>query len=34
VRALGQVCLSHGMTHAGEIELARTLLGKGGVIGG
>lgn len=33
VRALGQVCLSHGMTHAGEIELARTLLGKGGVIG-
>jgi hypothetical protein len=33
IRALGQVCLSHGMTHAGEIELARTLVGAGGVIG-
>ena len=26
IRALGQVCLSHGMTHLGEIELIRTLL--------
>ena len=27
VRALVQVCVSHGFTHAGEIELARTLVG-------
>lgn len=27
IRALGQVGLSHGMTHIGEISLARTLLG-------
>ena len=27
IRALGQTCLSHGMTHAGEIELVRTLIG-------
>jgi hypothetical protein len=27
LRALAQVCLSHGMTHAGEIELLRTLVG-------
>ena len=33
IRALGQICVSHGMTHAGEIELARTLVGVGGVIG-
>jgi hypothetical protein len=25
--ALGTVCLTHGMTHLGEIELARTLAG-------
>jgi len=25
--ALGNVCLTHGMTHFGEIELARTLVG-------
>ena len=25
-RALGQVCVSHGFQHAGEIELARTLI--------
>jgi DinB superfamily len=25
--ALGTVCLTHGMTHLGEIELARTLVG-------
>jgi DinB superfamily len=31
VRALGQVCLTHGMTHFGEIELARTLVGAGAV---
>lgn len=33
IRALGQTCLSHGMSHAGEIELARTLIGVGPVIG-
>src|SRR6266852_2902923 len=33
VRALGQTCLSHGMTHAGEIELMRTLIGVGPAIG-
>ena len=33
IRALGQTCLSHGMSHAGEIELARTLIGVGQVIG-
>lgn len=27
IGALAQVCLVHGMTHAGEIELARTLVG-------
>jgi hypothetical protein len=27
LRALAQVCASHGMTHAGEIELLRTLVG-------
>lgn len=27
IQALGQVCLTHGMTHFGEIELARTLVG-------
>jgi hypothetical protein len=26
IRALAQVCVSHGFTHAGEIELARTLV--------
>jgi hypothetical protein len=28
LRALAQVCASHGMTHAGEIELLRTLVGS------
>ena len=32
-RALGQVCASHGMTHFGELELARTLVGAGPAIG-
>jgi DinB family protein len=32
MRALGQVCLTHGMQHFGEIELARTLVGAGAVI--
>jgi hypothetical protein len=32
MRALGQVCLTHGMQHFGEIELARTLVGAGPVI--
>ena len=27
IRALAQVCVSHGFTHVGEIELARTLVG-------
>ena len=31
IRALGQICLTHGMTHFGEIELARTLVGAGPV---
>ena len=31
MRALGLVCLTHGMTHFGEIELARTLVGAGAV---
>ena len=33
IRALGQTCVSHGMSHAGEIELARTLIGVGPAIG-
>jgi hypothetical protein len=33
MRALGMVCLTHGMTHFGEIELARTLVGAGAVTG-
>jgi hypothetical protein len=31
MRALGAVCLTHGMIHFGEIELARTLVGAGPV---
>ncbi len=31
--ALGNVCLTHGMTHFGEIELARTLVGAPTVSG-
>ena len=31
MRALGMVCLTHGMTHFGEIELARTIVGAGPV---
>jgi hypothetical protein len=33
LRALGQVCLSHGLMHAGQMELARTLVGARPVIG-
>jgi len=33
IRALAQVCASHGMQHFGEIELARTLVGAGTVAG-
>lgn len=33
IRALGQVCMSHGFTHLGEIELIRTLQGLPPVIG-
>jgi len=29
IQALGQICVTHGMTHFGEIELARTLVGAG-----
>ncbi len=32
IRALGQVVLTHGMTHVGEIELIRTLVGVGPVL--
>jgi hypothetical protein len=33
IRALGQVCMSHGFTHLGEIELIRTLMGLKPAIG-
>jgi hypothetical protein len=33
IQCLGQVGLTHGMTHLGEIELARTLVGAGTVSG-
>ena len=33
IRALGQTCLCHGMTHVGEIELVRTLVGAGAALG-
>jgi hypothetical protein len=33
IRALGQVGLTHGMTHLGELELARTLVGAGPALG-
>jgi hypothetical protein len=33
IRALMQVCVTHGFTHAGEIELARTLVGARPVSG-
>jgi hypothetical protein len=33
IRALGQVCMTHGFTHLGEIELIRTLQGLKPVIG-
>jgi hypothetical protein len=33
IQCLGQVGLTHGMTHFGEIELARTLVGAGTVSG-
>ena len=33
IRALAQVCASHGMLHFGEIELARTLVGARSIIG-
>jgi hypothetical protein len=32
-RAVGQICLSHGLMHAGQIETARTLVGAKPVIG-
>jgi hypothetical protein len=33
IRALGQVCMTHGFTHLGELELIRTLLGLPPAIG-
>jgi hypothetical protein len=33
IRALADVCVTHGFTHAGEIELARTLVGANPVAG-
>jgi hypothetical protein len=33
IRALGQVCMTHGFTHLGELELSRTLLGLKTAIG-
>jgi hypothetical protein len=33
IRALGQVCMTHGFTHLGELELSRTLLGLKPAIG-
>ncbi len=33
IRALGQVCMTHGFTHLGELELMRTLLGLPPAIG-
>jgi|CXWL01.1.fsa_nt_gi hypothetical protein len=33
IRALGQVCMTHGFTHLGELELMRTLLGLAPAIG-
>jgi hypothetical protein len=33
IRALGQVCMAHGFTHLGELELIRTLQGLPPVIG-
>lgn len=33
IRALGQVCMTHGFTHLGELELCRTLLGLPPAIG-
>jgi hypothetical protein len=32
IRALGQVCVSHGFTHLGGLDLSRTLLGLPAVI--
>ena len=32
-RAVAQICLSHGLMHAGQIETARTLVGAQPVIG-
>ncbi len=33
IRALGQVCMTHGFTHLGELETYRTLLGLKPAIG-
>ena len=33
IRALAEVCVTHGFTHVGEIELARTLVGAKPVSG-
>lgn len=33
IRALGQVCMTHGFTHLGELDVCRTLLGLKPTIG-
>lgn len=33
IQALGRICLTHAMSHFGEIELARTLAGAGSTVG-
>ena len=32
-RALGQVCMTHGFQHLGEIDMLRTMLGKPSAVG-
>jgi len=32
IRALGQVVVSHGMMHVGQMELVRTLVGAAPVV--
>jgi hypothetical protein len=33
IQAVGRICLTHAMTHVGEIELSRTLLGVAPTLG-
>jgi hypothetical protein len=34
IRALGQVCMTHGFQHLGEIDMLRTMQGKPSAVGG